>query len=122
MKELRITSLLLLSSLMILGCYYDVEEEIYPTADCLTVEMSYRNDIQPILASECYTCHSAAANFANITLEGFDEMNKYVADGSLIGAIRHDAGFSPMPKNKAMLLQCEIEKIEAWIADGALNN
>ncbi len=107
---------------MITGCYYDVEEELYPSIDCLTMDMSYADDILPIIESNCYGCHNATANFGNINLEGHSQLMKYVDDGSIVGAIKHAAGFSAMPKNGAKLLDCEIEKIEAWIADGALNN
>lgn len=123
MMELRTIKVYLVMVVMLAsGCYYDVEEEIYPTIECQTMDMSYMDDILPIIETNCLACHSAAANFGNITLEGFDQMRKYVDDGSLIGVIRHESGFSPMPKNQAMLLNCEIEKIEAWIANGASNN
>lgn len=104
------------------GCYYDVEEEIYPTTECSTMDMSYQNDILPILSDHCFECHAAALNFGNITLEGHDNLLQYVANGQLLGAIKHDPGYSPMPKTGGMLLQCNIEKIEAWIVDGAPDN
>lgn len=122
MTELRIISILGLIVLIFSGCYYDVEEEIYPSVDCVTTDMSYAADIVPILETDCYTCHSSSANFGNVTLEGHDELLKYVDDGSFLGAVQHDGGFSPMPKGKAKLLECEIEKISAWIDDGALDN
>ncbi len=122
MKVLKIISLVVIGIVMITGCYYDVEEELYPSIDCLTMDMSYAEDILPIIESNCYGCHNATANFGNINLEGHSQLMKYVDDGSIVGAIKHAAGFSAMPKNGAKLLDCEIEKIEAWIADGALNN
>lgn len=122
MQELRIISTLALLSLLATSCYYDVEEEIYPTVDCQINEMSYVSDILPIIQADCYTCHSVAANFGNVTLEGYDKIKQYVDNGSLLGVVSHDPGYSPMPKNGAQILQCEIEKIESWIIDGALNN
>lgn len=121
--ELRTISIWLVSvALLASGCYYDVEEELYPTIECQTTDMSYMDDILPIIESNCMVCHSAAANFGNITLEGYTQLRKYVDDGSFVGAIRHEGGYSPMPKNQAKLLNCEIEKIEAWVADGSLDN
>ena len=123
MRGLRIISFLTLAQIFfICGCYYDVEEDLYPTLDCQVENMSLMNDIMPILGTDCMGCHSAAANFGNVTLEGYSELLKYVNDGSLIGVVKHDAGFSPMPKGAAKLLDCEIEKIQSWIAEGALNN
>ena len=119
---LKITSASVIFMLIFTGCYYDIEEEIYPSIECLTLDMSYTNDILPIIEMDCYVCHSTAANFGNVTLEGYDGISKYVATGTLLGVIKHEPGFSPMPKNQAQILQCEIEKIEAWITQGALNN
>ena len=116
------TSLLALMVVGYCGCYYDVEEELYGTSECNTSDMSYSSDIVPIIDSKCIACHSTAANFGNVTLEGHQKLLIYVNDGSLIGAIKHAAGFSAMPKNGAKLLDCEIEKIEAWIQAGALDN
>lgn len=104
------------------SCYYDTEEELYPTIECSTTDMSYQADILPIFQNNCYQCHDAANNFGGITLEGFEQVKNYVNNNQLLGVIKHEAGFSPMPKNTAKLLDCEIEKIEAWISDGALNN
>lgn len=104
------------------GCYYDVEEDLYPTIECSTADMSYQTDIFPIINNNCLGCHDAASNFGGITLEGYDQLNIYVTNSQLLGVIKHESGFSPMPKNTAQLLECEIEKIEAWITDGAPNN
>lgn len=120
--ELRTISIYLMGILIVTGCYYDIEEDIYPSIECMTSEMSYSADILPIIKTDCYTCHSTAANFGNVILEGHEQLVNYVNDGSLLGVIKHQAGFSPMPKGGAQLLECEIEKVEAWIQDGALNN
>lgn len=121
MKKINFIIILFLSSCLS-SCYYDKEEEIYPTTECSTAEMSYQSDILPIIQNNCFQCHDAANNFGGIILEGFDQIKIYVNNAQLLGVIKHEAGFSPMPKNAAQLLECEIEKIEAWITDGALNN
>ena len=104
------------------ACYYDVEEELYGTTECSTDNLSYKNDILPILENRCYGCHDAASNFGGITLEGYSSLRTYVDNDQLLGVIKHEAGFSPMPKNAAKLLDCEIEKIETWIGEGAPDN
>lgn len=105
------------------GCYYDVEEVLYPTASsCDTIDISYNTDVQPIIQSSCYTCHDQASSFGNITLEGYANIKVYADNGLLLGVIRHESGFSPMPKSGNKLLDCEIATIEKWISDGALNN
>jgi hypothetical protein len=118
----KILSLLVLVALLGPGCYYDVEEELYPDTGCRVQNMSYQDDILPILQNRCYVCHSAAANNGGITLEGYTSLQRYIDNGQLLGAIRHANGFSPMPKNAPQLPACQIEQIEAWVAGGALNN
>ena len=122
MKVRKTTSLLLVLMLVFSGCYYDIEEELYPTLECQTMNISYADDILPIISTNCYGCHNTAANFGNVTLEGYDVFINYIDDQTIIGVIKHKPGFSPMPKNEAKLLDCEIEKIEAWIQNGALDN
>ncbi len=120
--EPKIIKLLLLGMVVISSCYYDNEEDLYPGSDCVTTGMSLQTDIAPILQRNCYSCHSAAANTANITVEGHSELIKHVTSGRLLGAIRHEPGFKPMPQGAPKLLACDIAKIESWVADGAPNN
>ena len=121
MKQYLIISIL--AATTVFGsCYYDVEEELYTTLDCSTTGVTYSLIVAPIINSKCYKCHDAANNSGNITLEGYANLKKYVDSGQLLGAIKHGPGFSQMPKNEAKLVDCDIEKIEAWITDGALQN
>lgn len=108
---------------MMSGCYYDVEEELYPTLECDTQQLSFSNDILPIIQDHCYQCHSQNNNLgAGIVLEGYNNLITFAENGQLLGAIKHQSGFSPMPKNAPQLPMCNIEKIEAWINAGAENN
>lgn len=119
---MTLKSFLFIFAILISGCAYDVEEELYPTIECQTDDVTYSAEVLNIISSNCFGCHDAAANFGNITLETYDDLKKYVDNGLLLGSIKHESGFSPMPKNAPALLDCEIEKIEAWINDGAPNN
>ncbi len=109
-------------SLIFTSCYYDNEEELYPEDTCKTDDMSYSNDIVPILEDNCYSCHDQANNQGGVTLEGYSNLKAYVDNGKLLGAIKHEPGFSEMPQDEPQLEQCQIDKIEAWIDQGALDN
>jgi hypothetical protein len=61
-------------------------------------------------------------NTGNITLEGHAQLLQHINSGRLLGAIRHESGFLPMPQNASKLPSCDISKIEQWILDGAPNN
>ena len=104
------------------SCYYDTEEVLYPSLECQTEGITYSNTVLPILQDNCYVCHSAAVNSGNITLEGYEQVKKYVNNGQLFGAINHDNGYSPMPKNSPKMIECNIQKIKTWIDLGVLND
>lgn len=114
--------ILVVGMLFLTSCYYDVEEVLYPPTTCVTDNMSYVTDINPIIQTNCFVCHSAAANLGNITLEGYGNLIKQVNNGHLLGAIKHQAGFMAMPQGTAQLGSCDIAKIEQWITGGAQNN
>jgi len=112
----------LLSCLFINSCYYDNEEELYGDVECDTSNVTYTDDVLPVMEQNCYVCHAANVNQGGITLEGYDALKVYVDNGRLLGAINHDSGFSPMPQNAPKLPDCAISKIQAWVDDGAPNN
>ncbi|SEQ56981.1 hypothetical protein [Neolewinella agarilytica] len=114
--------LLLCLILPLVGCYYDSEELLYGTTECATENVTYSADVLPLIVDNCYGCHDASSNFGGVTLEGYDRLRTYVDNGELLGAIRHTPGFSPMPKNEPQLVECNIEKIAAWVAAGAPND
>jgi len=122
--ERLIISGIVIGMVAISSCYYDVEEELYPPTTCQTTNMSLQNNIAPILELNCYVCHSTAAGVGNgnVILQGYTELINYVNNGKLVGAINHGSGFAPMPQNAPKLSDCNIDKIEQWVADGALNN
>jgi len=115
------TILLLLSGLFLAGCYYDNEEDLYPS-NCNTDSVTYSGDVAPIISTNCLVCHSTAANLGNVRLEGYTALKTYVTNGKLLGAIKHQSGFSAMPQNAPKLSACNIAKIQKWVDDGALDN
>jgi hypothetical protein len=111
------------------SCYYDNEEYLYPVAtstrSCDTLSFTYSGTIAPIIAGKCNVCHSsasAASSGGSIVLEGYSNLQKVASNGKLLGAISHQAGFSPMPKNGNALSYCEIAYIRRWIESNTPNN
>ena len=122
MMERLIIKSFLFCVIVLSACYYDVEEVLYPASNCVTTNLSSQTHIQPIIQRNCYACHSAAVNSGNITLEGYNQLVQHINSGRVMGAIRHESGFLPMPQNAPKLIPCDIAKIEQWVADGAPNN
>ena len=116
----NILTVLILISILSVGCFYDVEEELYPTTECETVNMSYVNDIVPILENNgCNSCHG---DLASLDLNSYADLKPYVDNGSFLGSIKHEDSYRAMPDNSPKIDPCLILKLEAWIADGAPNN
>ena len=114
-------------SLILLGsCSYQSEEMLFPKDfdDCDTDSISYASDLLPILEASCFSCHSTvnAPLSSGINLEGADRLAEKANDQSLLGALQHRDGYTPMPADAPQLDSCSIEKFKSWVNDGAKNN
>lgn len=124
MSLLRITSLLSVM-LFFTACYYDSEEELYPGTsggNCDTTNVTFAGTIQPILASNCNSCHNSATQNGNVITDNYNSLIVHVNSGIFRKAINHETGAAKMPQNAPKLPACELAKIDAWINQGAPNN
>lgn len=107
---------------MVSACEYNNAEDLYPVQMCDTVSVTYSATIAPIIMQNCFDCHGGNAEISGIPLEGYANLKNMVDAQRLVGAIRHQSGFSFMPKDRPALPECEILKIEKWVAAGAPDN
>ncbi|MBX2983578.1 MAG: hypothetical protein KF843_12945 [Flavobacteriales bacterium] len=104
------------------GCYYDVEEDLYPMNFCDTTSTGYANSVLPIIQSNCAIpgCHvpggSGTGDFTS-----FSGLQTQVTNGKLIQAVQQTGGAAFMPPN-GKLTDCEIDKITVWVNGGAQQN
>lgn len=89
---------------------------------CDTLNVTYSGSIAPILQSKCNGCHSGGNPSGGINLTTWANVSAQANSGKLTGSINHLSGFSPMPKGSPQLPNCEIRKIELWVAQGSPNN
>lgn len=124
MHKLIRSILFLVVASALTGCYYDVEEELYPgSQNCDNTAVTFSERIQPLITANCsQSCHSNATMNGNISLEGYDNIQQQAENGNLMGVITHETGFSPMPQGQPQLPQCDIEAIQAWIDNGTPND
>lgn len=108
--------------LFFLSCVSNSEEDLYPADTCDTLQVTYSSTIAPIIQQHCFACHGGQATISGIPLEGYTNLKKKVDDARLVGAIRRLQGFSPMPQSAPSLIECDILKIEKWVAEGAQDN
>lgn len=106
------------------SCYYDKADLVYPPAGpCDTTAVTYSGTVVPILVNQCYSCHSGSASASlGLKLDTYSTLMVQVNNGSLLGSVEHQNGFSPMPKGGGKMQDCDIAKIRTWIRAGALNN
>jgi len=106
------------------ACSWEDNETYYPdTENCDTLEVSYAMDIVPVLANNCYTCHSNAnaPDFGSgIALEEYADVSS--SSALIVAAINHLEGVPAMPKESDKLDTCTINLIEAWVNDGSPEN
>ncbi len=115
--------LLLIFVGLLSSCYYNNEEELFGIVPCDATNVTYSGTIQKILTANCTGCHSDASLQGGLSLEGYEKVKVFAAaGGALLGTVKHLNNFSPMPKNLPKISDCDISKIEKWVADGAPNN
>lgn len=107
---------------LLVGCYYDNEEAIYGIASCSEEAPTFSGRVSAIIETNCIVCHSTSVASGGIVLATYEDVKRQIDNGKLIGAITHSGGFSPMPKNAPKLTTCDIQAIQTWVANQALNN
>lgn len=107
-----------------IGCSKKSEDKLAPPVPCDTANVSYQNQVVPILQENCYPCHGngSTAGSGGINLNSYVNLKVYADNGYLVGNVRHDPGYPGMPYGKPPLPSCEINTIVAWVHQGAINN
>ena len=89
---------------------------------CNTDNITYTNTIASLTASCAVSgCHNAGSTNGSGSLANYADAKAFMAKGRTIGALRHEAGFVAMPQGGEKMSDCNISKIEKWIADGFPN-
>lgn len=124
MAHLRIKQILSISCLVLLlisiqGCYYDNEEELYGITVCNVTNVSFANDVMPIIQGNCSVsgCHVAGGS-GNGLFENYDQIKSKVDNGSFQDRVLDKR---EMPPSYA-LSDCNIQYLQAWLDAGAPDN
>jgi len=123
MKKLFFIPAIIFFASLLGGCYYDNEEDLYPqSSQCDTTNVTYEAKIAPIMENNCNSCHSGVSPNAGVITDNFDDLKTIADNGQLWGAVNHEPGYSPMPKNGEQLPDCELQQIRIWIDNGTPRN
>ena len=84
---------------------------------CDTLNVTYIADVYPIFDQYCVFCHGGAIPEGGIDLTNYEDVALLAQSGQLLGAVNHDPGYSPMPKDGDKLNFCQIRTITIWVND-----
>lgn len=125
MKHIKVLSAALIMSISLIftSCSDDtdpvtVDPIVVDTTDTTITTASYTTDVKPIFDGSCafVGCHNMGSGVGSLAT--YIDARAYGESGRLIGAVQHESGFSPMPKNGTKLDDDKIASIEKWITDG----
>jgi len=91
------------------------------STQCDTTNVTFNADVKPIFEKYCLGCHSQPTPAYNIDLNNWDDLAVIVNSGSLVGSVKHAAGYYPMPKGSTMT-DCEIATVVKWANDTTLTD
>ena len=117
----KVWSLIMLGIVILSGCYYDNEEELYPnqtstTSTTTPIAVTYSSDIQPLIASRCASsnCHESGATFPDLS-----DYSKLTANITRVEVRAIDEKTMP---SSGPLSNADITKLQSWIDAGTPNN
>lgn len=98
-----------------------------PWTACDTINnISFSQQVWPIVQNNCLGCHSASSPSGGVDLSNYTQVKYYaetLRNGTpiLTGSLRQNPGFVPMPPS-GMLSTCQLRTFELWITQGVLDN
>lgn len=94
-----------------------VRDTTFAEVECDTSNVTYPGTVFPILQAKCMECHSGPTPQGNLDFNDYAQVAYLAQTGVLMGALRHEVGFEPMPKDGNMLDDCALAKIDIWVRD-----
>lgn len=79
---------------------------------------SYTADIKPIINGNCLGCHNGTQSESGIDLTTYSGVKAMADAGRLLGALHHQSGFTPMPKDSPQLSPGELQLFDCWVQNG----
>ena len=113
----KITSALMLATVLT-GCYYDKEEVLYPTAvDCSTLNPSFSAQVMPLIIESCGVvgCHDASSGNKGGPFTNYTQISNKAT------TIKTQVLSGAMPQGSS-LTAAQLQIISCWVSNGAVNN
>jgi hypothetical protein len=115
-SKIRKEFLVFIASVFFVSCLTNVEEDVIDDGEVivdLCAEITFSQNIKPIIDAACIDCHGNGGDFPNLTSYGTISSNA--------NSIKAEVTSRRMPKGIS-LKQSEIDAIVCWVENGALDN
>lgn len=76
-------------------------------------EITYQEDVRPIFATYCFTCHRTGESWGGLALDAENQAVKVATDGRLLNVLNEANGYPLMPPS-GPLSDAEIALITEW--------
>ena len=87
-------------------------------SNCSGLTPTYTADIKPIISSNCLSCHNGTQSESGIDLSTYSGVKSMADAGRLLGALHHQNGFTPMPKDAPQLSSDKLQLFDCWVQNG----
>lgn len=84
------------------------------SSGCDTTNVGFKASVWPMMEKYCTGCHSTSSPGGGIIIAGYADMVALAGNGSLMGSVRYESGYSKMPTNQ-QLSECNIMLLQQWI-------
>jgi hypothetical protein len=114
----------IITALLVATCKHEIPltEDPGDSDTCGITVFTYSGAVAPLMTTSCTRCHNATTSRAGINLTTYDGVKAVALNGRLLGSIKKEAGFKPMPPGNTKLPDCQIRQIQKWVQAGAPNN
>lgn len=122
--RLALAGISLLALGLAAGCTYSHGDPA-PACDVPSENVTYSAVISPIFDANCRECHGSTVFVTKGSGNNFGDyaaISRYFSPAKIIASIRHDPNSIHMPQGRDKLSDCDIQRIEKWIAAGKPNN
>jgi cytochrome c553 len=115
----------IVTALLVAACKHEIpltDKDGGDSDTCGITVFTYAGAVAPLMTTSCTRCHNATTSRAGVNLTTYDGVKTVALNGRLLGSIRKETGYKPMPPGNTKLPDCQIRQIQKWVQAGAPNN
>lgn len=124
--KLGLITTIILTALFVVTCKHEIpltdKDGNNNTDTCGNLPFTYSGAVASLMTTYCTKCHGATSPKAGIDLSTYNGVKAVALNGKLLGTIKKETGFKPMPPGTTKIPDCQIRQIEKWVQAGAPNN